>query len=260
MRLVSLFVFIVLSSGCVTNKKYVYFQKNDLHKKDLPKDSIVREYNVVKGYYCVQPDDALLIEVNSLTQKEFDFFNLTGNGGIGGGTGGQFLAVNAALVDSDGNIDFAVVGKVHVAGKNVFEIQNQLQSLAVQFVDAPVVKVRHVNFRFTVMGEVNAEGTYTSLNNRISIPEAIGLAGGITELADRSNIKLIRRNNDKTEIIYIDLLDESFMKSPYYFVDQTDIIIVPSLRQRPFRRYFGQNISLVFTSLTLLLTVINLSN
>jgi polysaccharide export outer membrane protein len=252
-----LWIALVVSS-CITNKKVVYVQKNDVNQKGLPKDTVVRTYNPEPFDYKVQSNDALYIRFESLTPDEYDFFQEAS--AVGGAGGGRNFAVASELVDPEGKILFPVVGKVKVAGMTVFQIQDSLQIIANRYLESPVVKVRLVNFRFTVLGEVGAEGTVITFNNRVSVLEAIGLAGGIGELADRANVKIIRQREGKTEVGYVNLLDENLISSPFYYVTQNDVLVVPPLRQRPFRKYFGQNFSIIISSVSLLLLVVNLTN
>lgn len=235
-------------------------QKNDVNVKDLPKDSVVRTYALDTFQYKVQSNDVLYIRFQSLTNKDFDFFN-QGAGqqqGMNMGAGGA-AQLFGDLVDENGEIPLPVVGKVKVAGMTVFEIQAKLQKIAAQYIEDPIVKVRLLNYRISVLGEVASEGTVTLSNNRVSMIEALAQAGGLGELADRSNIKLIRQKGGQTEVVYINLLQEDFFNSPYYYVYQNDILIVPALKQRPFRRYFGQNLSLIVSTISLLLLALNLT-
>lgn len=258
MRIVLIFFSLCVLAGCVTNKKFQYLQHEDVNSSNQPLDSAVRVYDQVGFEYKIQPNDALHVDFKSVTNKTYDFLTQADGGNSTGG--GQLISVYSELVDPDGNISFPVLGKVAVGGKTVFQVQDLLQAHANQYLESAVVKVRLVNFRFTLMGEVNAEGTVTTLNNRVTLPEAIGLAGGLTDLANRSAIKIIRQLDGKTQVAYIDILSEDFLASPYYFINQNDVIVVPPLRQRPYRKYFSQNFALVVSSLTLLLLAINITN
>lgn len=252
---------IVLLGSCVTNKKYVYLQKDDVNVANLPKDTVVRSYDIQNYEYRIQPEDNISVKFESLTPQEYDIFNRN----IVGQQQTQNLnPMNAILigdlVDPNGEVAYPVIGKVKVAGLTVYEAQTKLQTLASQYLKSPVVKVRLINFRFTILGEVKQEGTVVLPNNRVGYIEAIGLAGGLTDLADKRNIKLIRQVDGKAEVHYLNLLEEDFINAPEYFVHQNDILIVPALRQRPYQTYFGKNLSLVLSSLSLLLITITLIN
>lgn len=251
-----------LLSSCVTNKKYVYLQKDDVNVKDLPKDSLMRTYDLPDYEYRIQPEDIISVRFESLTPQEYDIFNrnmMNQQAQNMNLQAGNALLIGE-LVDPTGEIVYPVIGKVKVAGHTVYELQDKLQKLADQYLESPVVKVRLINFRFTILGEANREGTVTLPNNRVNYVEAIGYAGGLKDLADKQNVKLIRQINGKTEVRYLNLLDEELINKPEYFVHQNDILIVPALRQRPYRQYFGQNLSLVISSLSLLLITLSLIN
>ncbi len=240
----------------------MYLQKDDVNpsKGQLPIDSIVRTYQVEPYDYLIQTNDLISVRFESLSPKDYDFLS----GQVQQQQGQNVTQGNALLmgelVDENGEISYPVVGKVKVAGFSVFQLQDTLQQLAKDYLDSPVVKVRLMNYRMTMLGEVNREGTVIFTNNRVTLLEAIGLAGGLTDLADKKNLKMIRQINGKTQIAYVNLLDENFINSPYYYVHQNDILITGALKQRSYRKYFGQNLSLVISSLSLLLITFSLIN
>jgi polysaccharide export outer membrane protein len=115
-----------------------------------------------------------------------------------------------------------------------------------------------LNFRFTVLGEVNGEKTVIATNTRLTMSEAIGLAGGLGEMADRTSIKVLRQNDNHIEIYYINLLEENFVESKHYYVQQNDVIVVPPLKQRTFRQYFTSNIGIITTTISFGLLIVAL--
>lgn len=253
------FSFLLLLGSCVPNRKYVYMQKDDVKKADVKLDSTVRTYDLSLHDIRVRPQDILSIRFTSLSPEEFDFLataNATPNA-----LNPATAALSGELVNANGEINYPVIGKVNVAGLTVFEVQQKLTDLAKQFLESPKVTVRIVNFRVTVLGEVKQEGQVTTINNRVSLMEVIGLAGGLGEMADRSKIKIIRQSETgAVSVQYVNVLDENIVKSPFYYAQQNDIIVVPPLKQRAFRNYFGPNLALFVSTVSVLLLTVNLIN
>ena len=243
--------FLFLLSSCITNKKYTYLQHDDVNRHDIEKDKALREVVLDTFAYKVQPNDILSVTFESLTSKNYDFLSSESDG--------QSLSIPAQgyplllgeLVEEDGTILLPALGKVKVSGLTVFEIQEMLSEKANTFVDSPIARVRLLNYRITILGEVVKEGTITVNNNRASMLEAIGLAGGLGEFADKSAVKLIRQTDSKLEVVYLNILDEKFIDSPYYYVHQNDILIVPPVKQRPFLKYFNQNFAIALSIISL---------
>ncbi len=248
----------------MVNKKVQYLQYDDVNIKPdaVVKDSILRTYNLSDFEYKLQPEDIVSVKFYSLTPPEYNFFTLKeGNrNNFNQFQNGAAILVNGYLIDKDGKVEFPVVGKVRISGLSVYSAQNEILKIAKQYLENPVVEVRLLNFRFTLLGEVKKEGTIGSLNNRITMLEAIGLAGGFTDLADKSNIKVIRQGEGKAEVYYLNLLEEEFIKSSFYYMNQGDVIIIPPLKQRPYQSYFSKNLALMISSVSLLILVLNLTN
>ena len=252
--LMAIFIF-----SCVSNKKILYLQEDTDLYGPAPKDSVLRIYNIQPYEYHLQHEDVLSIQISSLTPKEYDFFSQglpQGQVNISSGRQGGG-ALYGYLIDKNGEVEFPVVGKVKFAGLTIYEAENMVQEMASEYLEDPVVKVRLLNFRFTVIRDVTGESINT-YNNRLSMMEAIGLAGGMGEMADLKNVKVVRQHEAVAQVHYVNLLEENFIESPFYYVHPNDIIIVPPLKQRTFRNYFGENLGLIVSSLSLLILVLNL--
>src|SRR5882672_11491796 len=147
-----LVVLLLLLNACVPNRKVVYLQKDDLHKKDVVLDSVVRTHEMVIREYKIQPLDILSIRIESLTAEDFNFISkLYPNVQQTSGSGAANQSINGFLVDNLGEIEFPVAGKIKLAGLSLFEASATLRDAFKAYLKDPVVRVQLLNFRFTVL-------------------------------------------------------------------------------------------------------------
>lgn len=140
--------------------------------------------------------------------------------------GQQNLSGPTYMVDGDGVIDFPVLGKLFATGKTMVEFKDELRERLKLYVKDPSVNMRFVNYKITVLGEVNRPGQYAIPDGQSTLLNAVGLAGDLTMYGKRENILLVRNENGVLTKERINLMDANFINSPYYHLKQGDVIYV----------------------------------
>lgn len=136
------------------------------------------------------------------------------------------------LVDRNGEINFPVLGKIHVTGLTRQELADKMEELISKYVENPLVNVQLLNFKITVMGEISRPGSYSIKNDRVSILDAIGMAGDLPLTANRTNILIIRENSGMKEIYRMDVTDPAIFASPSFYLKQNDIVYIEPIETK----------------------------
>ena len=222
--------------GCHSNKDFVYFQNID----DKPEllESKYKEYAV-----RVKPADQLLITVRSEVPEATAMYNLpqvmyAGSADQELSTQGKMLAY---IVDENGYIDFPVVGKLKVAGLTTGEVASLVTERVSKDVHDPYVRVEMATFRVNVMGEVNEPGAMEVKTERYSILDALSDAGDLTQYGRRDNILLIREEDGNRTYHRLDLTSADLLTSPYYYLQQNDVVYVEPNDVRKSNAEYDQN-------------------
>jgi polysaccharide export outer membrane protein len=167
------------------------------------------------------------------------------------------------LVGRDGFITFPVIGKIHLAGLSVDQAGKKIQELVMETVPDALVDVQIINFKVGIFGEVSRTNVYSIRNNRISILDLIAMAGDLTINANRKNILLIRENNGVKEFARIDMTDPNIFASPYFYLQQNDLVYVEPNRAKiknanysSSQQYSLSIVSTVMTGVNIVATII----
>jgi len=258
---------ILLASGilfsCVANRKITLLQGPD-HAEDptvSANKSYVRTYETVSSHYLLQSDDLLDIKISTMTPEEFNPFHdadRTLIPGAGYGQSGMYIQPQGYNIDPDGFLELPILGRIHVEGLTINQAEDSISVVVQKYLERPVVRIKLVNFRFSLLGEVEQEGTLNAGDNNLTLLQALAMAGGATEFGDLSRVKVIRHTDNHTNVFYVNLLTEEYLKSPFYYIQPNDIILIPPLKQRPYLRYISPNLSIFATAVSLLVAVFTL--
>ncbi|MGB6269541.1 MAG: polysaccharide biosynthesis/export family protein [Olleya sp.] len=245
-------VFSLLSTSCITNKDVVYLQD----KGTIVDDSL--QIQALATPYRVQVNDILSVSIKSTDselKKLVEIFQPTEQVGSGNN---QNLYFNGFTVDLHGNIEFPILEKVNVLGYTTDEIEEKVKDALLdkylKDISKIFVTVKLAGLRYTVTGEVGGGGVLTLFQDRVNIIEALANAGDISDTGDRKDVLVIRQYPNGQKIHHIDLTDVAAMKSPYYYIQPNDMILVKPLKRKALGA--GQTATQTFTTIASIFSVL----
>ena len=246
MRYLVLTLSFLVFLGCATKKEIIYNQISD-------NNLVTQPFKDAK----IEIGDILNIKVSALNQESVQIFQPGQQ--TNQNVQAETLKIQGYLVDAQGNIEIPLIGVVNVADKSTSELEQLLTNRLQDYVKSPSVTVRLVNFKVTVLGEVNNPGTFTVLEERVTLPMILGTAGDLTINGDRSNVQIVRTQGDSLHKKTLDLTRGDLLNSPYYFLKQNDLIYVAPNTAKVKSSGLVGNVGTLTSVISLLLTIILLT-
>lgn len=240
----------IFASSCTPRKKLVYLQ--DL-QKEAP-DSLTQ---TVAEDYKFKPKDEVYIQVNSIDPETYVFFN------GGSGNRGNFnnsdvsLYLNSYTVNDSGYISFPVIGDVKIGGLTALEAKVSLSTHLDKMLKDYSVTIKLAGFRITILGEVQRPGNYIAYVSQMNIMQALALSGDMTVYGNREKVMIIRQEDGKEKIYYINLLDHDLVKTKEFNLLPNDIIYIEPLGTKTWG-FSSVPYSLLFSSVSTIISILTL--
>ena len=258
MRIKSILLMVVCTcmlGACSSYKSVPYMQDATLNETMVAAEPL---YDAK-----IMPKDLLTVTVNTTDPEAAAPFNLTvqtaQNLATSRSTYSQPM-LQQYLVSNDGTIDFPVLGRLQVGGLTKSEAEDLIrEKLKPYLKEVPIVTVRMANYKISVLGEVARPGTFTVSNEKVNVLEALAMAGDLTIWGMRDNVKLVREDAKGTRsIVELDLTKSDLIASPYYYLQQNDILYVTPNKTKAKNSDVGSSTSLWFSATSILISISNL--
>ena len=254
--ILSCLIALFLLASCQSYKKVPYLQDSEVVGQTAQQETL---YDAK-----IMSKDLLTIVVSCTSPELAVPFNLTVASPASGAAGNNQLTtqpvLQSYLVDNDGKINFPVLGELKVGGLTKKEAEQLIiEKLKPYIKETPIVTVRMVNYKISVLGEVVRPGTFTISNEKVNLLEALAMAGDMTIYGIRDNVKLIREGADgKQQIITLDLNKAETLLSPYYWLQQNDIVYVTPNKAKARNSDISNSTSLWFSATSILISLASL--
>lgn len=241
--------------GCSSYKKSIYLRNDEVLEK--------AQQNNKQYVYRVMPKDELTITVStSDPASSVPFYRKIGQGKdqASSAQGMNNAKLLDYLVDNEGNIDYPVLGKLHVAGLTTRECEALIRKELQQYLnEVGFLTVRTSNYKISVLGEVKSPGTYTVSDERINIFQALALAGDMTVFSVRDDVQLLREDSlGNRRVLHLDLTSADIALSPDYYLQQNDIVYVKPTKAKVHSNTFSNNSSTWVSLMSLAATIASL--
>ncbi len=242
------------NASCVNTKNLNYFR--DIQDVTIKSQGPIPEP-------VIQVNDLLSIIVSSSNPEASAVFNAPNESNAvtsQAATSGANTLTIGYMVNQNGDIQFPILGQIHVAGMNKHQLSTDLmrQLKDKKLLIDPIVTIRYLNFRVSVMGEVNRPGVYTTPIEKLSILEALSFAGDATIYGEKNNVLLIRENEkgDKN-VVRLDLTQDKILSSPYYYLRSNDVLIVETSSRKVVRERNAMLVPIILSFVSLAIVLLN---
>jgi len=255
-HIILLLLTVVGLSACSSYKNVPYLKESEkFTAEDYAKSAVLYDARIM-------PKDLLTITVSTITNPEDAYpFNLTVPSPISAAKNLTTQpAMQTYLVDNEGKVNFPVLGLTKLGGLTKTEAEELLKNKLKQYLkEDPIVTVRLINYKISVLGEVARPSTYTVENEKINIFEALSLAGDLTVYGIRENVKIIReKENGQKQIVVLNLNDKNIIFSPYFYLQQNDVVYVQPNKAKAQGSDIGSMTSILISTTSILVSLAGL--
>jgi polysaccharide biosynthesis/export protein len=243
-------ILLLIGSACTQQKELIYLGNLDTLKTPT-------FFPYMYPDYQIQKRDILYIAFITLNDQLSDILNV-GSGRYSAQLyqNETSLYINGYTVNDSGNVTIPILGQVNILGLTIDEATRTIQEKADMFLKDATAIVKLISFKFTVIGEVNRPGTYTNFNNQLTVLEAIGMAGDITDYGNRKKVLVVRPKTEGTTTYRINLQDKNLLLSEGFFLLPNDIVIVEPIKSKTFQLNIP-TLTLILSGLSTLILILS---
>ena len=246
--LIKIVIILLIFQGCSPINKITYLNNSMSNEWDV---------SPVPPKHKLEIGDMLMVKVISRNEESNELFNLESNTNSSNPTlTAANLYLNGFTISQEGTIDIPNVGEVYVLNQTLEEAESTILLKAEEFLINPFVIVKLTNFQFTILGEVNRPGNYPVYKEGITIYDAIGMAGGVSDYGNLKEVKIVRSANNKKEIYNVDLTSSDVLTSDFFYLRNNDLIYIRPLQFSSFKMSQSQS-QLLLSALTTFAVLFN---